>query len=113
MYLDSALHLRVCMHDLDGSGDDQLWNDSSDDEGDQVEESLPSSWDADEDVPKEDWDKLFEDSEYSDLDDFLSFCYLILMNKCCLKNFVPFDQVKYGGATYTRINTVMRFSIYH
>jgi len=23
------------------------------------------------------------------------------MNKCCLKYFVPFDQVKYGGVTYT------------
>jgi len=29
------------------------------------------------------------------------------MNNCCLNNFVPFDQVKYGGATYTRINTVV------
>jgi len=28
------------------------------------------------------------------------------MNKCCLKNFVPIEQVKYGGATYTRIKTV-------
>jgi len=28
------------------------------------------------------------------------------MIKCCLKHFVPFDQVKYGGATYIRINTV-------
>ena len=35
-----------------------LWDDSSDDEGDQLEESLPLSWDAKEDVPKEDWDKL-------------------------------------------------------
>jgi len=55
---------------LDGSGDDQLWDDSSDDEGDQVEESLPLSRDADEDAPKEDWDKLFEDSECSDFDGF-------------------------------------------
>jgi len=31
-----------------------IWDDSSDDEGDQVEESLPLSWDTDEDVPKED-----------------------------------------------------------
>jgi len=37
---------------------------------------------------------------------FLSFCYMILVNKCCSKNFVPFNQVKYGGATCTRINTV-------
>jgi len=28
------------------------------------------------------------------------------MIKCCLKKFVPFDQSKYGGATYARINTV-------
>jgi len=33
----------------------------------------------------------------------LSFSYVILMNKCCLKNFVPFDQVKYGGVTYIRM----------
>jgi len=45
----------------------------SDDEGDQVEETLPLSWDADEDVPIEDWDKLFEHSIYSDFDGFYVF----------------------------------------
>jgi len=29
------------------------------------------------------------------------------MNKCCLKNFVPFDQVKYGGVTYTRMRLIL------
>jgi len=33
----------------------------------------------------------------------LSFCYVILMNECCLKIFVPFYQIKYGGATYARV----------
>jgi len=28
------------------------------------------------------------------------------MNKCFLKIFLLFDQVKYGGATYTRIDMV-------
>jgi len=36
-----------------------------------------------------------------------SFCYVILRNKCSLKNFVPFDQVKYGGATYTRMRLIL------
>jgi len=27
--------------------------------------------------------------------------YAILMNKFCLKNFALFEQVKYGGVTYT------------
>jgi len=35
-----------------------------------MQENLPLSWDADEDVPTEDWDKLFEDSECSDFDGF-------------------------------------------
>ena len=79
-YLDGAMHLHVCAcmlllktgiaNALNRSGDYQLWDDSSDDEGDQVEESLPLSLDADEDVPKEDWDKLFDDSECSDFDAF-------------------------------------------
>ena len=42
----------------------------SNDGGDQVEESLPLSWDVDKDVPKEDCDKLLEDSECSDFDGF-------------------------------------------
>ena len=32
--------------------------------------SLPNLWDPDEDVPEEDWDKLFEDSECNDFDGF-------------------------------------------
>ena len=44
----------------DVSGDDKVWDDSSD------EEILPPSWDADEDVPEEDWDRLFKDSDSSD-----------------------------------------------
>ena len=36
----------------------------------QIEESLPLAWNADEDVRKEDGDKLFEDNECSDLDGF-------------------------------------------
>ena len=51
---------------LDGSGDDKVWDDSSDEESDEVEENLPPSWDADEDVPEEDWDRLFKDSDSSD-----------------------------------------------
>ena len=51
---------------LDGSGDDKVWDDSSDEESDEVEEILPPSWDADEDVPEEDWDKLFKDSDSND-----------------------------------------------
>jgi len=35
------------------------------------------------------------------------------MNKCCLKHFVPFDQVKFGSATYTRINTVFYLGYHH
>jgi len=37
---------------------------------DQIEESLPLTWDADEDVRKEGWDKLFENSECRDFDGF-------------------------------------------
>ena len=57
---------------LDGSGDGQLWYDNSDDnEGDYlVEETLLSSWDADEDVPEEDWDKLFERTDCSNFDNY-------------------------------------------
>ena len=56
---------------LDGSGDDKVWHDSSDEESDEVEVILPTSWDADKNVPEEDWDKLFKDSDSSDhLDDF-------------------------------------------
>ena len=51
---------------VDGSGDDKVWDDSSDEESDEVEEILPASRDADIDVPKEDWDRLFEDSNSSD-----------------------------------------------
>jgi len=29
------------------------------------------------------------------------------MNKCSLKNFVSFDQVKYGDATYTRMRLIL------
>ena len=50
---------------LDGSGDDKVWSDSSDEESDEVEEILPPSWDADEDVPEEDWDRPFKDSDSS------------------------------------------------
>ena len=56
---------------LDGSGDDKVWDDSSDEESDEVEEILPPSWNADKDVPEEDWDKLFKNSGSSDhLDGF-------------------------------------------
>ena len=51
---------------LDGSADDEIWNDRSDEESDEVEETLPPSWDADEDVPEKDWDRLFEDSDSND-----------------------------------------------
>ena len=51
---------------LDGSGDDKVRDDRSDEEKDEVEEILPPSWDADEDVPEEDWNKLFKDSDSSD-----------------------------------------------
>ena len=51
---------------LDGSENDKVWDDSSDEESDEVEEILPPSWDADEDVPEEDWNKLFKDSDSSD-----------------------------------------------
>ena len=64
-------------NDLDGAEDDELWDDNgnSDDDDLQVEDSLPSAWDADEDVPEEDWAKLFDDSDYSDFDGFR--CLLI------------------------------------
>ena len=39
---------------LNGSGDDKVWDDSSDEKSDKVEKILPPSWDADEDVPEED-----------------------------------------------------------
>ena len=51
---------------LNESGDDKVWDDSSDEESDEVEEILPPLWDADEDVPEEDWDRLFKDSDSSD-----------------------------------------------
>ena len=60
---------------LDGSADDKIWNDNSDEESNELEEILPPSWDADEDVPEEDWDRLFEDSD--SCDDFDGFkCFL-------------------------------------
>ena len=56
---------------LDGSVDDKVRDDSSDEESDEVEEILPTSLDADEDVPKEDRGRLFEDSNSSnDFDGF-------------------------------------------
>ena len=56
---------------LDGSGNDKVWDDSSDKESYEVEEILPPSWNAHEDVPKEDWDRLFKDSDSSnDFDGF-------------------------------------------
>ena len=50
------------------SVDDKLWVESSDEESDKVEEIMPShlSWDSGEDVPEEDWDRLFEDSGSND-----------------------------------------------
>ena len=51
---------------LDGSGDDKVWDDSSDEESNEVEEILPPSWDAGKDVSEEDWDRLFKDSYSSD-----------------------------------------------
>ena len=60
---------------LDGSGDDKVWDDSSVEENDEVEEILPPSWDADGDVPEEDWDRLFKDSDSSD--DFDGFRFLL------------------------------------
>ena len=51
---------------LDGSGNDKVWDGSSDEESDEVEEILQPSWDADLDVPEEDWDRLFKDNDSSD-----------------------------------------------
>ena len=60
----------VIANPQDGSGDNKVWDDSSDEESDEVE-ILPPSWDADEYVPEEDWDRLFKDSDSSDdLDGF-------------------------------------------
>ena len=51
---------------------DKVWDDSSDETSDEVEEILPPFWDADEDVLVEDWSRLFKDSDSSDgFDDFL------------------------------------------
>ena len=56
----------VIANPLDGSRNDKVWDDSSDEESDEVEEILPPSWDADEDVPEEDCDRLLKDSDSSD-----------------------------------------------
>ena len=50
----------------DGSGNHKVGNDSSDEESDEVEEILPPPWDTDEDVLKNDCDRLFKDSDSSD-----------------------------------------------
>ena len=56
---------------LDGSGNDKVWDDSSDKESYEVEEILPPSWNAHEDVPEEDWVRLFKNSDSSnDFDGF-------------------------------------------
>ena len=59
-------------NDLDGTEDDELWDDNgnSNDDDLHIEDSLPSAWDADEDVPEEDWAKLLKDSDCSDFDGF-------------------------------------------
>ena len=55
----------VIANPLDGSENHKVWDDSSDEESDEVEEILPPPWDADEDA-LEDCDRLFKDSESSD-----------------------------------------------
>ena len=60
----------VIANSLGGSGNDKVWDDSSDEESDEVEEILPPQWDTDEDV-LEDCDGLFKDSDSSyDFDGF-------------------------------------------
>ena len=53
----------VIANPLDGSGNHKVWDNSSDEESDEVEEILPLSWDADEDVPEEDCNRLLKDSD--------------------------------------------------